>query len=46
MEKKQWVTWLMFLQTQETLPQNEEELEIAGGEFVTNSLVFDTESCN
>jgi len=34
MSKDEWVTWLTFLQTAETLPQDEEEESIAEGEPV------------
>ena len=46
MEKYEWVTWLMFLQTEETLPQNDEELEISQGEFLRYTPIFGLEDDN
>lgn len=47
MEKHVWVTWLMFLQTAETLPQDEEEEEIAkGNDFLHSPLWFDEGDVN
>jgi hypothetical protein len=34
MNSREWVTLLTFLQTAESLPQNEEEMEIVEGDLV------------
>lgn len=34
MDAKNWITLLTFLQTAETLPQDEDELEIANGDII------------
>jgi hypothetical protein len=34
MDSKDWITLLTFLQTAETLPQNEDEMEIVEGDLI------------
>lgn len=34
MNSREWVTLLTFLQTAETLPQNDEEMEIVEGDLI------------
>lgn len=46
MEKHDWVTWMMFLQTAETLPQDEGELEISTQELLEHFPVFGVEDDN